>query len=324
MSRNVTILVGLVLLFVVSGSVSALDCWWTNTAGDRDWNNALNWDNGVVPTTTNERALFTAGATAPDYAGETIGPINGFMVASTAADDFTISSTTDLTCRYGFAVFWGGEVDMTGGALQAGQVAWGPGVTLLIGLSGPGTAGQPGVFNMSGGVVSTAVDGVGLGSTSNTTGIWNMSGGTANIERLLQIGTVWDAWSSNACSGILNMTGGVIDVNGLFDIGTGPYTLSADVSLDGGLIEATALLMGTVGSMDITGGTLILDRDRTSLLQGYVTAGQLSGYGVADLSHVLIDYDNINPGQTTVTAIPEPVTFVLLGLGGLLLRRRRK
>jgi hypothetical protein len=57
--------------------------------------------------------------------------------------------------------------------------------------------------------------------------------------------------------------------------------------------------MGATGSMDITGGTLILPGDKRSVVQGYSGSGWITAYGGSGT--VLYDITT-NPGKTTVTA----------------------
>ena len=89
------------------------------------------------------------------------------------------------------------------------------------------------------------------------------------------------------------------------------------VQLDGGLIDVTGnggLIMSSSGSVDITGGILKLNGEVTNMsVYGNVTA-----YGGA--GSFVYDYDG---ARTTVTAVPEPTTLALIGLGSLLIRRKR-
>ena len=134
--------------------------------------------------------------------------------------------------------------------------------------------------------------------------------------------------------GYFEMTGGSMYIKSL-TVGE-DVTAVGEVHLDGGTIYATVestnvkLLINAISSVDITGGEFITDGDEETLFEDLVTADLLSGYGVADLNHVIIEVINIgspiNPEyETHVTAVPEPAMVSLLGLGGLvLLRRKRK
>jgi len=86
---------------------------------------------------------------------------------------------------------------------------------------------------------------------------------------------------------------------------------------DGGLFRVRGGAAFTVdGLIDIKGGVLALEGDRSDLLQMLVDAEKIVGYGGAVTPTVTFD------GAFTNVTVPEPITIALLGLGGLFLRRR--
>jgi hypothetical protein len=165
----------------------------------------------------------------------------------------------------------------------------------------------------------TAADGDLLIGKTNGNGVLNLVNGTIGC-RDLEVGGAMNG------TGTLNMTSGTINVWDDFEIGISTGSTGI-VHLDGGTIKldgsfegvGSALLrMYVGGSMNFGGGTLILPGDQRSRIKGYVDSGWIT----SSLGEVKTDLD-MNPGFTTVYAIPEPATMVLLGLGGLLLRKRR-
>lgn len=80
----------------------------------------------------------------------------------------------------------------------------------------------------------------------------------------------------------------------------------------------------TAGSnMNITGGTVRIKGYRLDGINAMVGDGRITGYGFADTSHVLVNWDAAKE-ETVITAIPEPMTMLLFGLGGLALIKRKK
>jgi hypothetical protein len=166
----------------------------------------------------------------------------------------------------------------------------------------------------------------------------------------------------------LDMIDGLIDTNACMFVGKHDWdNPKSHAELTGGVIKAPNLYAGqgdyinnpnSVGisdgtSMNITGGTLILEGDKTAYINCYVTGNGyysngtgmvgtvkvdefqsdwgrawLTGYSVAAFSDgtsagILCTYDD-DESITIVTAIPEPTTIALLGLGGLLLVRKKR
>ncbi|MCK5172990.1 MAG: hypothetical protein KAR47_06335, partial [Planctomycetes bacterium] len=102
---------------------------------------------------------------------------------------------------------------------------------------------------------------------ANDDGTFNVSGGTTTVGSHLDIG--------KAGIGTLDMTGGTINVDEAFGIATDPNSVGT-VYLDGGTINAGSLIMTTYAVMDITAGTLILNGDVTSTINGYMGNGWIT------------------------------------------------
>ncbi len=150
---------------------------------------------------------------------------------------------------------------------------------------------QKGSLLVNAGTVNTTLLMVGGGTNgSNGTGYVQLEDGVINISWMLAIGGGYDG-----------ITGG----------GAG------HVQLNGGILHAVGgggLVMSDHGSLDITGGTLVLSGEIADLTAfGNVTAYDGNGSFV-------YDFDGTH---TTITAIPEPATLFLIGLGILGLRKMR-
>ncbi len=130
-----------------------------------------------------------------------------------------------------------------------------------------------------------------IGYGANNDGTFNVSGGVATIGTDLRVGFKG--------AGGISMTGGSIKVNGAFRI-TDNEGSSGEVLLDGGTISCGSFSMQTGATMDIAGGALIVSGNAVSSIDSYVSNGWLSAYG--GVGTLEVDYDTLNPGETTVTA----------------------
>ncbi|MHC4463831.1 MAG: hypothetical protein ACYTEK_16545, partial [Planctomycetota bacterium] len=104
--------------------------------------------------------------------------------------------------------------------------------------------------------------------------------------------------------GTLNITGGTLTVNNLRigDRATG----TGVVNLDGGTIIINNNLRmriqdGSVGTMDVKAGTLLIDGNAVSTVQGFIDNGWITAYNGNGTLH--LDYNVTNEGLTTLEAV---------------------
>jgi hypothetical protein len=132
----------------------------------------------------------------------------------------------------------------------------------------------------------------------NGTATMSMSGGDVNTNEL------WIPGGDGA--GILNMSGGLLNIRGAMYAakdGTG----TCIINLDDGLVKCRWFAPGGPYSMDIEQGTFVIDGDVRDAINADVLAGYITGYGGCNgRGDVQVDFDNVNPGKTTVWAVPVP------------------
>jgi hypothetical protein len=192
-----------------------------------------------------------------------------------------------------------GNLTMSGNATMAiGDQVW-------LGIDGIGTANISG----SASITSSSIVWVGYASGSGTLNI----SGTATVSGTGHILVGYGAFGD----GTVNMTGGLLNSH-MFDIGTGG---AGHIQLDGGTVRVGPgglVMHAGNASIDITGSGALIVPGEWNALSPYISGGMITANGGAGtLAYSLAD------GYTTITAIPEPATMILLGLGALVLRRRK-
>jgi hypothetical protein len=124
-------------------------------------------------------------------------------------------------------------------------------------------------------------------------GFLDVSGGTMNVEDMKVAG------GGASGGGTLTITGGLINVRDDLECPDNTDGCTADVHLDGGTIQvADELNLQTNGSIDITGGTLIVNGNILTKINQLILDGLLTGYG-SDRT-LVYDYNVRNPGKTTM------------------------
>lgn len=106
---------------------------------------------------------------------------------------------------------------------------------------------------------------------------------------------------SNGADGTVEMTGGMIQT---WDLLVGYYGGTGTINLDAGTIDVAktggGLSLTIRGLINIKDGVLLLDGDQTVACSSQIDSGQIIAYD--GNGTVLIDYDNVNPGKTTIWA----------------------
>jgi len=171
-----------------------------------------------------------------------------------------------------------------------------------------------GALTVNGGTLTT-IDQLVITLSDTSTGTLNVISGTVIVGSSTNI-----AWRG---SGTINMTGGTITFmsNVVF---ANKDTATCHVNLDGGIFTAANNFVmrggaGSVGTMDVGGGTLIINSDMFATIQGHIDEGWITAYDGNGTPQ--LDYDFTNEGKTTLKAThflnPNPVNGGIVGPGAV-------
>ncbi len=140
-----------------------------------------------------------------------------------------------------------------------------------------------------------------IGSKAGGTGILNIHGARVITRDIILASKDGSSGTINVSSGILEITGSNPGTGAYFgsDPASGINNGNAVVNLTGGTLKAGYLnALGSNAVINVAGGQMLIAGDWRTVISGYVQQGRIRGYGAG--SNVGIDFDNVNPGMTTV------------------------
>lgn len=150
-------------------------------------------------------------------------------------------------------------------------------------------------------------------AVSNYCAVGYSGTGTLDVESNCSASFVSHLWIgfNTGAVGTFIMNGGTVTVSGNYGLGFSGGAGHAHIN--GGTLNlnqfqggsgTTSVGINNSSSMDIAGGTVLINGNASTAVKGYVTSGKLTAYGGAGT--VVVDYNNLHPGKTTVLAINTP------------------
>jgi len=327
------------IVFMAMGSYA--DTVWTG-AINNDFNTVGNWNNGM-PHGTNIAHIAASGANVTMSAASPTLLHHVYVGGTGTAPILNISQNLNINTTSSRTLYVGNAADNSDGVVNhtAGTMSANRLFISAVGVSGG--ANRMGTYNFSGGAINSTGD-MYIGQYAQDTGVLNLSGsGTVTVGGV----TKMNRFGGNAT---LNVTGGNLTIN--FNAGltinengspgsstiratidsTGFSTINVGGNMQfnkaGDTVNRTlfdlALGSGYEHTLNTTYTILDATGDFTGLgVFGNVTEGQIL---TVNGNEFRANYVTDGPGsQFTITAIPEPATIGMLGLGALItmvVRRR--
>ncbi len=136
------------------------------------------------------------------------------------------------------------------------------------------------------------------------TGTLTVESGDINIGNVLYV-----SYQAGGI-GFVNMSGGTLDITTRLDIAV--YGGTGTVNLSAGTITTPQMWIGDPGMLNVTGtGKVIMPAGEFDNIDYYIGLGLIDGQV------------NVVGDNAVITAVPEPATMIILGIGSLMLRGRR-
>jgi hypothetical protein len=258
-----------------------------------DW--AIEWTNGGGDQLWSNGANWQGGAVPGTWAQ--IAQIDAGLPGPIVDGTVNMTYPALLGLNIGDSGNGVGTLTVTGGVLKAGTYGtamYGGTGWIVLGFGDATNPNSDGVLNMQGGTIDAMWD-LMVAAHGGGDGTINMTGGTIWAHRL------WVGWGGG--HGQINLDGGVIAM---------PY--APDAYGNGNLIN-----MYGNSNIDITGGRLDILGDFTTQIGSLIGSGNITAFD--GTGTVLVNYDQAN--NITSVYAPEPMTMVLLGLGSMIVFRRK-
>ena len=171
------------------------------------------------------------------------------------------------------------------------------GVATCYRLSVADSAGSSGtVVVTNGGVLTPATDWCAIGYSGHGTFVTASNSATTFPNHL------WIALQPGS-TGSLIMNGGTVTVLGMYGEGWAGGVGTARVN--SGTLYLSQFhptqSLGAGSILDVSQGKVIISGNSAAAVRAYIAAGKITAYGGSGT--VLVDYNNLNPGKTTVYAI---------------------
>ena len=204
------------------------------------------------------------------------------------------TGTVDTNAKWSIASLWGGTLPTTADdawfnvannyALIDSTVN-AAGRQIIIGRNAANTS-----LNITGGSVTSAGEFF-IGQYAGSSGVVDMSDGTLNAGSHFNIGATG--------IGAFHMSGGVANIGGRLYLNRYPgATASGYADISGGSVSATDLTIGAEGTMFLDNTTLQLAGDERTLVNGYLSTGQIASW-FGSYAPVSVAYD-ATANKTTV------------------------
>lgn len=257
-----------------------------DAAGKITWTDPARYANGEIrvqwqcPNTTglwDDSSFWSAGLVrGPELVAE----FKANETSKIVLVDASMSGPNKITARradVGLESRYPVTVQMTGGEVQLEQ--------LWVGRIGLNETAEGQWIMSDGELILKGRDAVLLLVGDECKGLMVINGGHIEIFGTARIGGNEGIGDFAASEGTLEMNGGQLMINGLLEVATKDSLGS--VRLNDGRIHAFELRIGKQGTLVITGGTLILEGNKVSSIQGMIDAGSIQSPD----HEIVIDYD---------------------------------